>query len=290
MKCLICNHKSPNFRGLSNHVRKAHNMSPKDYYDKYFKKDGEDICQVCSKPTNFINLNIGYCKVCSVSCGQKHPDTRKKIETTNIKKYGKSTPLITKEALNKSHNKNAMDKKRTTMINKYGYASSFCTMKTQHKVQNTMLERYGSKNPMVCNKNIFSKYNGTRSSWESMLKIALENANVNFKYEYDKDLRYPYYCDFYLSDSDIFVEINGYWTHNTHWFDENSIEDLNTLKEWKKKAKTSTRMQSAINIWTKIDIEKRNCAKSNKLNYVVLWTIEDIQNWIDSNFKIRHDY
>lgn len=39
-----------------------------------------------------------------------------------------------------------------------------------------------------------------------------------------------------------------------------------------------------------IHIKKRNCAKSNKLNYVVLWTIEDIQNWIDSNFKIRHDY
>ena len=103
-------------------------------------------------------------------------------------------------------------------------------------------------------------------------------------------LRYPYYCDFYLPDPDIFVEINGYWMHNDHWFNENSIEDLNTLKMWKKKAKTSTRMQAAINVWTKLDIEKRNCAKNNKLNYVVLWTIEDIQKWIDSNFEIRHDY
>ena len=114
--------------------------------------------------------------------------------------------------------------------------------------------------------------------------------DINFIYEYDKDLRYPYYCDFYLPDSDIFVEINGYWMHNNHWFNENSIEDLNTLKSWKKQAKTSTRMRAAINVWTKLDIEKRNCAKDNKLNYVVLWTIEDIQNWIDSNFQIRHDY
>ncbi len=290
MKCLICNHESPNFRGLGNHIRKAHNMSTKEYYDKYLKKDNEDICQVCGKPTNFINLNIGYRKVCSVSCGQKHPDTRKRIETTNINRYGKSTPLATSKALSKSHNKDAMNKKRQTMINKYGYANSFCTMETQHKVQNTMLERYGSKNPMVCNKHIFAKYNGTRSSWESMLKTALENANINFEYEYNKDLRYPYYCDFYLPDSDIFVEINGYWMHNTHWFNENSTEDLDTLKAWKKQAKTSTRMRAAINVWTKLDIEKRNCAKDNKLNYVVLWTIEDIQNWIDSNFQIRHDY
>ena len=290
MKCLICEHESPNFRGHGIHIKKAHNMSTKDYYDKYLKTDKEDICPICGNTNNFININVGYCRVCSVSCGQKHPDTRKRIETTNIVKYGKSTPSTTSMALSKSHNKDAMDKKRQTMINKYGYANSFCTIETQHKVQNTMLERYGSKNPMVCNKQVFAKYNGTRSSWESMLKIALENANVNFRYEYNKDLRYPYYCDFYLPDSDIFVEINGYWMHNTHWFDENSIEDLNALKEWKKKAKTSTRMQSAINIWTKIDIEKRNCAKSNKLNYVVLWTIEDIQNWIDSNFKIKHDY
>lgn len=290
MKCLICKHESPNFRGFGSHIRKAHNMSTKEYYDKYLKKDNEDICPVCGNTNNFININVGYSRTCSVSCGQKHPSTRKRIEITNINKYGKATPLITSTALNKSHNKEAMDKKRQTMINKYGYSNSFCTIETQHKVQNTMLERYCSKNPMVCNKHIFAKYNGTRSSWESMLKTALENNNIKFKYEYNKDLRYPYYCDFYLPDSDIFVEINGYWMHNDHWFNENSIEDLNILKAWKKKAETSTRMQSAINVWTKTDVEKRNCAKNNKLNYVVLWTIEDIQSWINSNFKIRHDY
>lgn len=290
MNCLICNHESPNYRGLGNHIKKAHNMSTKDYYDRYFKKNNENICQVCGKSTPFININIGYRKVCSVSCGQKHPDTREKIETTNIKKYGKSTPLITKESLDKSHNKNAMNKKRTTMIDKYGYANSFCTIETQHKVQETMLKRYGSKNPMVCNRNIFSKYNGTRSSWESIVKQALEENNIKFEYEYNKDDRYPYYCDFYLPDKDIFVEINGFWMHNDHWFNERSKKDLEILDSWKEKSKISTRMKAAISVWTINDVEKRNCAKHNKLNYVVLWTLNDIQNWIDSNFEIRHDY
>ena len=78
--------------------------------------------------------------------------------------------------------------------------------------------------------------------------------------------------------------------HNSHWFDKNNNEDLKILKQWKKKAKTSTRMNAAIQIWTKHDIEKRNCAKNNKLNYVVLWNKQDIIDWINSNFKIRHDY
>lgn len=290
MKCLICSHNSPNYRGLGNHIKKAHNMSTKEYYDKYLKKKNEDICPVCGNKNKFINLNAGYNRVCSVSCGQKHPDTRKKIETTNICKYGKSTPLITESSLDKSHNKYAMNKKRQTMINKYGYSNSFCTIETQRKVQNTMIKRYGSKNPMVCNKNIFAKYNGTRSSYESIVKLALEENNIQFEYEYNKDKRYPYYCDFYLPDKDLFVEINGYWMHNNHWFDETSKEDIKILQLWQEKAISSTRMQSAINVWTIKDIEKRNCAKNNKLNYVVLWTLEDIYNWINSNFEIRHDY
>jgi len=101
MKCLICEHESPNFRGHDIHIKKARNMSTKDYYDKYLKTDKEDICPICGNTNNFININVGYCRVCSVSCGQKHPDTRKRIETTNIVKYGKSTPLTTSMALSK---------------------------------------------------------------------------------------------------------------------------------------------------------------------------------------------
>ena len=134
------------------------------------------------------------------------------------------------------------------------------------------------------------KYNGTRSSWENILKTALLEHNIPFEYEYNKDLRYPFPCDFYLPNTDTFVEINGYFTHNNHWFDETSQADVSILSEWKEKAKTSNRMQMAIDIWTKKDVEKRKCAKQNKLNYVVLWTLEDIHNWIASNFEIRHDY
>lgn len=290
MKCLICNHESPNYRGLGNHIRKAHKISVKDYYDKYLKKPGEDICPVCGKFNKFININDGYYRTCSVSCGQKHPDTRKRIETTNINRYGKSTPLITNKSLDKSHNKIAMNKKKNTMLDKYGYISAFSSNETQNKCKETMIQKYGCSNPMVCNFSLFKKYNGTRSSYEQLLKDAFEKNNISYKYEYNKDTRYPYYCDFYLSEKDIFIEINGFWMHNTHWFDKNNKNDRKILKQWKEKSKTSSRMVAAIQVWTKHDVEKRNCAKQNKLNYVVLWTKQDIIDWINSNFQIRHDY
>ena len=48
--------------------------------------------------------------------------------------------------------------------------------------------------------------------------------------------------------------------------------------------------KTCIRVWTQSDVEKRNCAKNNKLNYVVLWSKQDILDWIKSGFEIRHDY
>ena len=47
---------------------------------------------------------------------------------------------------------------------------------------------------------------------------------------------------------------------------------------------------NAINTWTIRDVEKRKYAKENKLNYIVLWKYEELQEWINSNFELRHDY
>lgn len=46
----------------------THNISVKDYYDKYEKKLGEGICPICGKPTHFISISEGYRKFCSPAC------------------------------------------------------------------------------------------------------------------------------------------------------------------------------------------------------------------------------
>jgi len=100
MKCKICNKEIA--KKLANHVRVVHNMEPKDYYDKYLKRDDENtICPVCGKPTKFIKFSIGYSKTCSKKCG----DILGK--QTALKKYGK-----------KSLNNFKAQKK--TLVEKYG--------------------------------------------------------------------------------------------------------------------------------------------------------------------------
>ena len=94
-----------------------------------------------------------------------------------------------------------------------------------------------------------------------------ENVIRNFK---DKS-RYPYYCDFYIKSEDLFIELNAHWTHGPKAFNETDSECLKLLNEWEEKAKTSQFYQNAIKTWTIRDVEKLKIARSNNLNYKVIY-------------------
>lgn len=50
------------------HLKKEHNIyNSKIYYDTYIKKEGEGICPICQKETNFISISKGYERLCSSS-------------------------------------------------------------------------------------------------------------------------------------------------------------------------------------------------------------------------------
>ena len=40
-----------------------------------------------------------------------------------------------------------------------------------------------------------------------------------------------------------------------------------------------------INIWTIDDINKRNIAKENNLNYIEFWNYDEIKNWLNNYEK-----
>lgn len=85
------------------------------------------------------------------------------------------------------------------------------------------------------------------------------------------DKRYPYHCDFYIISEDLFIELNLSWTHGAHPFNSESIEDLNILKLWQEKAKTSIYYKNAIETWTKRDSLKLETARKNCLNYQAIY-------------------
>jgi hypothetical protein len=70
--CQICDRQWGGLSSLGVHITRTHQMSTKDYYDKYLKKDSkEGVCLECGKPTFFQDMGAGYPnKYCSMSCNK----------------------------------------------------------------------------------------------------------------------------------------------------------------------------------------------------------------------------
>ncbi|MFW6281852.1 MAG: hypothetical protein ACOC1O_03545, partial [bacterium] len=83
--CVFCG-KSFKYLGFANHVRLCHNISSKEYYDTYLKKEKEGICLKCSAPTNFKNINMGYYEYCSSKCVASSNKTKEKAKETRKNK------------------------------------------------------------------------------------------------------------------------------------------------------------------------------------------------------------
>lgn len=50
-----------------------------------------------------------------------------------------------------------------------------------------------------------------------------------------KDERYPFSCDFYIKSLDLFIECNYHFTHGSHPFNADNIEDVKLLENIRSK-------------------------------------------------------
>lgn len=111
-KCLIC---LKDFNILGKHITQKHDISCKEYYDKFLKIDSEGKCSVCGGETIFNGLfkdgssKRGYRKHCCNSCAQKNKDTQNKIINTIIKNNGYN---------------NRVEKLKDGLLKKYGVTNS----------------------------------------------------------------------------------------------------------------------------------------------------------------------
>jgi hypothetical protein len=69
LTCRICSITYRNQLSFSFHI-KSHGIMAKDYYDRYYKRPEEGVCQLagCEKKTGFVSNTIGYRTFCSCSC------------------------------------------------------------------------------------------------------------------------------------------------------------------------------------------------------------------------------
>ena len=84
---MLCQYCNIDFNEtLRSHIKK-HNLTIKDYYDLFYKKENEGKCLTCGKETCFITFKIGYRKYCSNICAGNNKETillRKKTKLKNM--------------------------------------------------------------------------------------------------------------------------------------------------------------------------------------------------------------
>ena len=185
-------------------------------------------------------------------------------ETNNVK-YGSDWIVTSSEFKEKSKN---------TCIEKYGVDN--------YRKSNINIEKSHSKeaiNKCICTKRKNKSLNASKIENE-IYKLLIEKFGECDVIAQYKSKEYPFCCDFYIKSLDLYIECNFHWTHGFHPYNENSIEDVKKLDLWKSKG--TNYYFNAINTWTIRDVNKRNTAKKNNLNYVELFSLDEAKKFIDN--------
>lgn len=218
----------------------------------------------------------------------KNNDIKEKSKNTLLKHYGVDSPL--KNILLKEKSKN-------TSLKYYGVEYPVQNQIIKNKIKETCLEKYEVDTPLRLqdtinkshNKKTINKIIATKrknntfntSKLEEELYLYIKDKFPSVARQYKDNERYPFCCDFYIQELDLFLELNGIWTHGKHPFDINSKEDISILNIWKEKSKEHPFYLSAIKTWTIYDVKKRNKAKEENLNFHEFWNINEAKQFID---------
>ena len=277
------------------------------------------ICPTCKKvPLRYLKSKGRFQHHCCPSCAAKDPITIERLETTNMTRHGckhynnhakyeetmmkrhgmksslcqssfREKGMETKERKYGSRTFNNPEKTTRTSKERYG------TGRNNQKVEETMEKRYGHKSYLSTdeislmrnNREIQDKITITKKKNHTFNKSKIEDecyellvskfgkSNVERQY---KSERYPFYCDFYISSIDWYVEFNGSWTHGKHAFDEHNEDDLKLVEKWR--SKHTKFYDLAIHTWTIRDVNKRNTARQNGINYSEFWRVDDLKDYL----------
>ena len=238
-------------------------------------------CPCCGNPLPFLGrpgrLYRDYCsKKCSNSSEKKINDGKE----TSLKKFGCISPSQTTEVKRKISD----SLKINSEIRKINQKE---TWKRTLGVDNPMkLQRCKEKSDDTKRKN--DSYGKSREEEDLLYEILKKYPSTLTQY---KSKYYPFKCDFYIPEKDLYIEYQGFWTHGDHPFDENNVNDLEILEKWKQKEKEfkeiypekHTTYSDAIYTWTILDVKKKQYIKKFGLNYIALWNddIKDIEKIFD---------
>lgn len=309
-KCKICGKEFKSLDPIGYHLKRCHNITCQEYYDKFYKKENEGFCKTCGKPTVFFKLRYGYQAFCSSTCASRNKEWllnrektclkkynaknyaasiegKEKIKHTNLEKYGVTCTLNTEENIKK---------KKETWIKNYNTDNPAKNTIIQDKIKQTCLEKYGTYNYSLSNefKNNIEKYQN-KAKQTCLEKYGVENivylhdmhVKIHKKYKYnninfDSSWEIAYYI--WLKDNNINFEYQPdikltYEFNNKiyqYYPDFKIGEQLIEIKSdylYKKMQKINTKENA-----------KYNCALNNNVNFLLEKDIKFYLNYINENY------
>ena len=178
----------------------------------------------------------------------------------------------------------------------YGVPNGGGSKESLEKIKQTCLKRYGVPNGGGSKQSLDKIANTKRKNHSFTTSKPEENLYQEIKSIYPsvirqyKESRYPYNCDFYIPELDMFIELQGSWTHGKHPYNEKSNQDQLILNKWKSRLLDNHGFYlTAIKVWTISDPKKRETAKKNNLNYVELFNKEDINLFLINLQNIKNE-
>ena len=191
------------------------------------------------------------------------PSIKERIHSTCYERYGSYSPL---------GNRDIFEQTVETTYKKYGVKCVFNRedLRAKANSEEAMMKRYATMK---------KHHTFSTSQPEEDLYLYMKEKFPDVQRQYRDKQRYPFRCDFYIPSLDLFIELNAHWTHNTHPYDPNNIEDQKKAEEWKSKHKRF--YDNAVRCWTVTDVKKRETAKKNNLYYKEVWTLEEGKKLVD---------
>lgn len=222
----------------------------------------------CGNPVHFIDFKKGYRQYCSKNC-------------PSVIEYNKST-LQNAQII--SRRKESREKAVNTTKKKHN--GNFWSDEQLKRIQENIV-----KNRKIINKKNKAKIKECIEEFKSLSGKGISGCSSKVEIDFYKylintfsfenvdpqhyDDQYPYSCDFFIPGLNLYIEIQGSWTHGKHPFNPDDKKDNEKLNYWK--SKDNEYYNNAIYTWTDLDVRKRVCARDNHLNYLEIFSnnIED---------------
>lgn len=178
------------------------------------------------------------------------------------------------------------NKAKQTCLDKYGVSHYTKTKEYKSRYDNVswVRELQEKRNQTMLINKTYAKSKQEDLVYNKLICLFGDN-NIIRQYKSEK---YPFKCDFYIKDKDLYIECNFFWTHGKYKekilgvFDKNNIEHQKILKKWQDKTKTNPGYVDAINTWTKLDVAKYSTAQLNKLNYLMFYNLSQFDDWYNN--------